>query len=518
MPAGDLGGDAPRPGRRPARVRCRRRRADGARRRARAASAAAPGGPAAAVPPPAPGRRWGRDRRPGRRGGRRRRADGGRPGQHGGDVALGDVVEQRAAARGGRGCAGSVDRRSTGPGTARGRPRHRPPRSRPAAGASSGWRSGRMPAQPVEPRAPEQRQQHRLGLVVGGVAEQRVRREHGVAGRPGPGLEVAPGVDLDALGAERGAEAARRVGDQRRPRRSLPGRSPWSTWTAVTSRPASTGEHEQGERVGAARHRARDRRRRGPGTWHRCTAPEPGVRRRAPIGVTRRRRAARRSGAAGAGRGPSRRRACGRCAQAGVDVRPAHPELGGGVARPTARRPGRGSSSRCLSVSSAPTTGGRARRLAVGCAAAGARAATAGAGVRRTSLGRRPFSMRASSDEGAGLGLAALVALGADRRGPRGRRRGAGRRRHRLDQVPDRALDAAPEAVVVGAEGGHHQHPHRGDLVVEVALSCCEHGPAVDLGHHHVEQDDVGHLDLRRRPAPRRRWPRSSPGGRRARG
>ena len=63
-----------------------------------------------------------------------------------------------------------------------------------ASGAGRGADGGRGPhaGQPVEPGAPQEVEQHGLGLVVGRVAGQDVGRQDGVARGPGPGLEVRP--------------------------------------------------------------------------------------------------------------------------------------------------------------------------------------------------------------------------------------------------------------------------------------------------------------------------------------
>ena len=57
--------------------------------------------------------------------------------------------------------------------------------------------------------APEQVDQHRLGLVVRGMTGQHAGRQGGVAGGPGPGLQVGPVADVDADGSEAGPESGR---------------------------------------------------------------------------------------------------------------------------------------------------------------------------------------------------------------------------------------------------------------------------------------------------------------------
>ena len=122
-------------------------------------------------------------------------------GQHGHDVALGRRRRAAAAPRGGPGCGGSAGRRSMGS-THRlqARARRRAPRSRPGAGrAAGGARSRRMPARPSRPGAPEEVEQHRLGLVVGGVAGEHVGGQRPRSGpararasRFGPGSHRRP--------------------------------------------------------------------------------------------------------------------------------------------------------------------------------------------------------------------------------------------------------------------------------------------------------------------------------------
>ncbi len=72
-----------------------------------------------------------------------------------------------------------------------------------------GWPLAAHAGQAVEAGAPQEVEQDGLGLVVGGVAGEDVGGQHGVAGGPGPGLEVGAGGDVDRLGPEAGAEPGR---------------------------------------------------------------------------------------------------------------------------------------------------------------------------------------------------------------------------------------------------------------------------------------------------------------------
>ena len=113
-------------------------------------------------------------------------------------------------------------------------------RSRLAAGPGSGGDRGTHAAEAVEPGAAHQVEQHRLGLVVGGVAEQRVGGEHGVAGGPGPGLEVRARLDVTRSARNAAPKPSAAVAHHLGLSAAEPARRPWSTWTAVTSHPAAT--------------------------------------------------------------------------------------------------------------------------------------------------------------------------------------------------------------------------------------------------------------------------------------
>ena len=111
-------------------------------------------------------------------------------------------------------------------------------RSRRGAGRAAGGAPSAHAGEAVEAGAAQQVEQHRLGLVVGGVAGEHVGRQRRVAGRAGPGLEVR--ARRRPRHARARNAAPKRVAPpprRRRPPRSEPGRSPWSTCTAVTSQP-----------------------------------------------------------------------------------------------------------------------------------------------------------------------------------------------------------------------------------------------------------------------------------------
>ena len=234
------------------------RRAGAARRR-RAASGGPPGGRAAGGGGQGARRRWGRA------------ASGqlveqlgvgaeqvGLAGEHGRDVALGDRVEERAAARGGRGCGGrrgSTLRRVVHRLEARGRRTARGSRARRSR--RSGRRGGVEAGEAVEAGAAEQVEQHGLGLVVGGVAGEHVRRAAPRSGRArarasrfGPGGRPRPAPPRKAA-PKRAAAVGDDVGLRRRTRPQ-----PVVDVDGGDVAPRLDGQHEQRERVGAAGHRA----------------------------------------------------------------------------------------------------------------------------------------------------------------------------------------------------------------------------------------------------------------------
>ena len=109
--------------------------------------------------------------------------------------------------------------------------------------------------------APQQVQQHGLGLVFGRVPEQRVGCERGPTGVAGPSLEVGAVGDLhgDHLHghAERLAHGAHLFGIGARL-----GAQPVVDVRRHHLAPGRLGQHHQGRRVGAARPRAHHRRAR----------------------------------------------------------------------------------------------------------------------------------------------------------------------------------------------------------------------------------------------------------------
>ena len=331
--AADLAGDRPRRGRRRAPARRWRRRAGGARRPSRAATRA---------------RARARERRPARRRSARasvgstrsRRARRGASASARSEVGLARRARRRrrarrwrraaAAARGARGCGGTRGSSFDGSWTGSS------PRSAQSAWVSRRRRrasgsAGRVAAgEPVEPGAPQQVEQHGLGLVVGGVAGEHVGRQRGVAGPPGARLEVGPGLDRRPRTARNaGAEPRRRRRDDVGLGRE-PGRRPWSTCTAVTSQPASTAstssasesappDTAQVTAVPGRRERAAGQQVRVAPAW---LSGSSDARRGCRRGARREQLATRRDDAELAAD----------AAQAGVDVRPAHPELGGRLA------------------------------------------------------------------------------------------------------------------------------------------------------------------------------------------
>ena len=100
--------------------------------------------------------------------------------------------------------------------------------------------------EPVQAGAPEEVEEHGLGLVVGGVAGEGVGRQDGVASGAGPCLQVRTRFDDDPLGAEAGAEA---VGRRRHDVR-LGGRAGTQAVVDVDGRHVAArvrGHDEQGE-------------------------------------------------------------------------------------------------------------------------------------------------------------------------------------------------------------------------------------------------------------------------------
>ena len=83
-----------------------------------------------------------------------------------------------------------------------------------------------MAGRPSRPEPAQEVDQDGLGLVVGGVAGEHVRREDAEPGGTGPRLEVRAGLDVHALGPKGSTEALGGVRARHRPRRAESGRSP----------------------------------------------------------------------------------------------------------------------------------------------------------------------------------------------------------------------------------------------------------------------------------------------------
>ena len=183
----------PRRGRRRGPARRWRRRAGG-RWPSASQPARRPGGPGPGAASPGRRRRWGRGSaaRTSSRSASSRQ-EGGLAGQHRDHVPAGDVGQQRQHLVAHPVAAVDRGRRCWGPRRAPGPRRRTGPGSRPAQGEERMARAGPDAGQAVEAGAPQQVEQHRLGLVVGGVAGEDVGREHGVPGGPGPGLQVRAG-------------------------------------------------------------------------------------------------------------------------------------------------------------------------------------------------------------------------------------------------------------------------------------------------------------------------------------
>ena len=121
----------------------------------------------------------------------------------------------------------------------------------PAEGEQRLRRTRRHRRETVEARAAQEVEQHRLGLVVGGVAGEDAAGEGVVAGAAQAGLQVRPGCDVDAMEHEVDAE-----GGGGRPRDlGVGSRVGADAVIDVVGGDGATGrdgEHDQGRRVGAA--------------------------------------------------------------------------------------------------------------------------------------------------------------------------------------------------------------------------------------------------------------------------
>ena len=159
--------------------------------------------------------------------------------------------------------------------------------------------SGRMAATPSRPGAAQQGEQHRLGLVVGGVAVQGIGAEHRRAARPGRGprgRRRAP--PRPAPARKRGTRTAPRRRATTSASVAAAGPQPVVDVDRRDVEAGVAGQHEQRERVGPARDGARHRAGRREG----AAAPRSAW--RGVHDLSRRRRPARRAGA-GAARAPT---------------------------------------------------------------------------------------------------------------------------------------------------------------------------------------------------------------------
>ena len=184
------------------------------------------------------------------------------PGQHAGRGRGPPPRRTAAAARGGRGCARRRDRRWWGRTPARGPSAAHSAwvsrRRRP----SSGWRwPGSMPARPSAP-APRSRLTRIVSAwssmvcpVATSAGRTAKRAARARASRLGPGA-------TDTRRRSKRAPTRAAASATTSASASEPARRPWSTWIGRDVAAGRGGQHEQGQRVGAARHRARQRRTR----------------------------------------------------------------------------------------------------------------------------------------------------------------------------------------------------------------------------------------------------------------
>ena len=116
--------------------------------------------------------------------------------------------------------------------------------------------------QPVEPGAPQEVEQHRLGLVVGRVAGEHVGRRARRSGPPGRGPRGSGPGATSTRSARKRHRSGRRRPARPRPR---PRAGPQPVVDVDGRHPAAggDGQHEEGERVGAAGDGAGDRRAGG---------------------------------------------------------------------------------------------------------------------------------------------------------------------------------------------------------------------------------------------------------------
>ena len=174
--------------------------------------------------------------------------------EHRDEVAPGAALDEHAAApRGGPRRAGTRGRRSSGrraPSTPSASQSARvSARRSPSSGRTTCRVPRRHAREPGRGRAAQQVEQHGLGLVVGGVADEhdvgararrRARSSAAYRASRAARLEVArPGSTSPTARTEPGAELRRDRARRASASRALPGRRPWSTCTATGASPAS---------------------------------------------------------------------------------------------------------------------------------------------------------------------------------------------------------------------------------------------------------------------------------------
>ena len=358
----------PRRGRRRAPARRRRGRAGAPRRRwPCAATRAAPGG-RAATGAAATARGVGRVDGSAASASRRAASAAARSASRhssGHDVAAGDVVEQRQHLVADAVAAEARVVVATGRRPGRGRASAHSACVSARRSARIGWRGpGRQGGEAVEPGAAQQGEQHRLGLVVGGVAGACVGRQHARSGRPGPGPR-------GRARRRPSTRSARNAAPNRPPRPrddvglgGRPGPQPVVDVHRGDVAAGRDGQHQQRERVGAARHRARRARVPGGGNAQRARSWRS-------VGVDRR-RGRRATSVEQLGAPIATLEAAGDAAEAGVDVRPAQPRSAA-ASHHRRRRRARPRAARAASSVSAATSGARSRGGAAGGRAARAR-------------------------------------------------------------------------------------------------------------------------------------------------
>src|SRR5579884_1809947 len=366
--------------------------------------------------------------------------------------------------------------------------------------ARMGWRGpGRMPASPSSP-APRTRLSRMVSAwssavwpvaASGGSTCRRAARAR--ASRLGPGA-TATRSDRKAAPNRPAASATRPASADE------PARSPWSTWTAVTRQPASTARiisaiesappdtaQVSSVPAGGKAQRANSSLRRGTTLADGPAAGWPG----SGLGEAGDRTLAGHADQLGDAR---HREAPGDAPEAGVDVRAADPQLGGGLLH------GRGLAHHPEQL--ALLVGQRRHRFGVDLGRPGrgparlrrvVEAGQAGAGLALedvlTALELGPLDASQLLEGGplggpAQLGLGSVLE-GAAEVGPQVRPR------ERLGQVEGGPLDAPPDPVHLVGAGGEEDDGDRRGGGLGVGLEGGEHVEAVHARHREVEQHGV---------------------------